>query len=616
MNCQLSARSPVNPLIYLLMLFLTLALSGCGGSSSSGSDPIVIAGINMHPHIYQENGTIAGIDAEVATRVAADAGVDYRLDIEGSSFTDLYNKTKAGPNRAIIGINYAESRKNDFKWVGPISKTGFHVYAKKGSGLGVGQAAAKEIPRIAAIPGWLETTTLENQGFTNLKYFNSYEEAFIAFEKDEVEAIATDLMQLAYTVRGNYSITANFDTIYNYKSAFYYIAFSKDVDDRLISSMQSALDELVINGTVYSTVKKYFPTAPRFMSPDILQIFSEYAPPLNYYTGFIGNYQVAGPTVEIVKEIQKRIGGYASNIYMTSWFDGYATVQELPNSALFTTARTPERENLFQWVGPIASMSPAFYTLKSASITVNTLEQARALTVTTPTQWYTHDYLIANDFGNILTSYYPADSFAQLLSGDADAIYIDSEAVDWLCRESSTSCDDLDRLPIETPASQGYIAFNLNTPQSTVDQWQDALDAMKDEGLLAVIHLGWDGDLERFSHDPALASALSGGVQENVLKEFKRFYDTSPGIYSVQWIDTAGINRFGYPEANSLPAGYDYTLNADIHDSKFLAALANRQQPSAFEIPLNEGGDGAFLFYPVYRYGQYLGVIYTIKMKN
>lgn len=597
------------------MLLLSISLWGCSGDSGGTSTPLVIAGIEMLPHSYRENGKIVGLDVDVSAQVAGNAGVDYRLEIEDISFTELYNKTKAGPNRAIIGINYAESRKNDFKWVGPISKSEFHIFTKKGSGFGLGQAAAKNIPSIAAVPGWLETTTLENQGFTNLTYFDTYEQAFAAFINGDVKAIATDLMQLAYTIRGKYSITATFDTIYSYKSAFYYIAISKDVDDRVISSMQSSLDDLVKNGRVYEILKKYFPTAPKFMSPDTLQLFSEYSPPVNYYTGPLNNYQVAGSSVEIVNEIQKRLGGYASNIFMTSWFDGYATVQELPNSALFTTARTPERENLFQWVGPIATMTPGFFTLTAAHITADTLEKAKALKVTTPTQWYTHDYLKSNGFGTILTSFYPADSFAQLLKGEADAIYIDAEAIDWLCKESGITRDTLSKLPVETPQRQGYIAFSLNTPKTTVDQWQKALDAIKVEGLFDIILLGWDSTLEQFAKDGALAAALAGGVKENVLKELKRFYDASPDIYSVQWIDTKGINRFGYPEANSLPAGYDYNSGTDPNDIKFLTIL-NKRQPAVLEKTLFEGGVGAFLFYPVYRYGQYLGLVYSVKLKN
>jgi len=53
-----------------------------------------------------------------------------------SNFTDLYNKTKAGPNRALIGINYSKERKDDFKWVGPISKSLFYIFAKKSYGIG------------------------------------------------------------------------------------------------------------------------------------------------------------------------------------------------------------------------------------------------------------------------------------------------------------------------------------------------------------------------------------------------------------------------------------------------------------------------------------------------
>lgn len=614
MNCQTNSRAI--PLTYLLMLLLfSFAMCGCSGDSGSTSSPLVIAGIDMHPHSYKDNGAIVGIDADLAARVATDAGIDYRLEMENISFTELYNKTKAGPNRALIGINYAESRKNDFKWVGPISKTEFHVFTKKGSYLGKGQEAAKNIPSIAAVRGILETTTLENQGFKNLVYFDTYPEAFTAFINGDIKGIATDLMEFAYTVRGKYSITADFDTIYGYKAAFYFIAVSKDVDDKTISLMQSKVDELVKNGDVYATLKKYFPTAPKFMSPDILHIFSEYAPPLNYYTGLIGNYQVAGSSVEIVKEIQNRLGGYASSIYMTSWSDGYANVQELPNSALFTTARTPDRENLFQWVGPIATMSPGFFTLKAANISADTLEKAKALKVTTPTEWYTYDYLKANGFGTILTTFYPSDAFAQLLKGEADAIYIDAEAIDWLCRESGITPDILSKLPVETPVRDGYIAFSLNTPKSTVDQWQKILDAMKVEGVFDVILLGWDKNLERFALDPALAAALAGGVEANVLKELKRFYDATPGIYSVQWIDANGINRFGYPEANSLPAGYDYNLKADHNDSKFLGVLAKRKA-AALEISLQEGGTGSFLFYPVYRYGQYLGLIYTIERKK
>lgn len=493
MNRYLSLNRPLGYVIYLLTLMLIIPLWGCGSDSGTARrEPIVIGAIDLRPHSYTENGKIIGVDVDVSTQAASSAGVDYTLEI-GVNATELYNKTKAGPNRAIIGINYAEARKNDFKWVGPVSKSGFVIFTKKNSELGVGQDAAKNIPSIAVVSGWLETITLENQGFKNLRYFDTYEQAFTAFVNGDVKAIASDLMQFGYTIRGKYSITNDFDVCFSYKSAYYYIAFSKDVADSVISSMQSSLDELTRSGKTYEMLKKYFPTVPRYMSPDILQLLSEYAPPRNYYTGSVNNYQVAGSSVEIVNEIQKMLGGYASSISMTSWVDGYATVQELPNSALFTTARTPERENLFQWVGPIATMTPRFYTLKTSNINANTLEKTKVLKVGTPTQWYTYDYLKNSGFANIVTTYYPADSFKQLLNGVTDAIYIDAESIDWLCKETGVSRATLVQQPVETPQRQGYIAFSLNTPRKIIDDWQKALDAIKATGIFDRILLGWSG---------------------------------------------------------------------------------------------------------------------------
>jgi polar amino acid transport system substrate-binding protein len=197
--------------------------------------------------------------------------------------------------------------------------------------------------------------------------------------------------------------------------------------------------------------------------------------------------------VDIVNAIQVRLGGYVSSISSMNWFDAYANVLELPSSALITTARTAERENLFQWVGPIATMTPRFYALKANNIAAATLNDAKALRVSTPDHWYTYDYLVSNGFGKIVgNAYTAADSFKQLLDGTADALLMETEAIDWLCNETGTPRDTIFQLPIVDPPQQnGHIAFSLNTPQETVAQWQKALDAMKDDGTFGRILLGW-----------------------------------------------------------------------------------------------------------------------------
>jgi hypothetical protein len=58
--------------------------------------------------------------------------------------------------------------------------------------------------------------------------------------------------------------------------------------------------------------------------------------------------------------------------------------------------------------------------------------------------------------------------------------------------------------------------------------------------------------LESFVVTSTLIKALAAGDKPKGMQLFKEFYDDTPGIYSVRWMDKKGINRFGYPRANSL----------------------------------------------------------------
>jgi polar amino acid transport system substrate-binding protein len=501
MNCHLFVRHAARPIICLFTLLIGITLYGCSGDHSTRdhstrdhSTPLIITGVDQQPHIYQDGGKIVGLDVDIATLATGNAGVEHSLVME-SSFTDAYNKTKAGPNRALLGINYSKERKDDFKWVGPTSKSEFYIFAKKSAGIGssIGLEACKKIESIAVVgDGWLETITLENFGFKNLRYYPTYKEALAAFDRGDVKAMASEMLQMGYATAGKYAIT-DIDFCMCYKTTFSYMAFSKDVDDSVINSIQGRLDVLIASGKTYEILKTYVPEAIPQISPGLLQLFTEKAPPYNFRTGPLLQYQTAGSSVDIVNTIQTRIGGYVSSIDLVNWFDGYANALELPNSALFTTARTDEREKLFQWVGPIATMTPRFYTLKAKNITAATLNDAKSLRVSTPDQWYTYDYLVKNGFGKIVGNAYTAvDAFKQMLDGTSDALLIEAESIDWLCNDTGTSRDTLSQLPITDPAQlKGYIAFSLNTPHKTVAQWQSALDAMKADGAFDRILLRW-----------------------------------------------------------------------------------------------------------------------------
>jgi hypothetical protein len=119
--------------------------------------------------------------------------------------------------------------------------------------------------------------------------------------------------------------------------------------------------------------------------------------------------------------------------------------------------------------------------------------------------------------------------------------------------------------------------------------------------------------LEAFVSQHSLSAILASDDKIGAMKLFQDFYETTPGIYSVQWVDERGINRFGYPKENSL-TDYDYNRMSDPERDYILKVLADRK-PYTGEARLLEGRTGLFTFRPVFDKDRYLGLVYIIRLK-
>lgn len=475
----------------LILMGLTLFfLNGCE-TVNPEDETIQVSGIEFIPNCYTQDNKIVGIDVDIASEAMQDAGIDFNMNMS-DSWDKAYNATLKGPNKALLTVGYSDERKDLFKWAGPISQ-GMYGIAGKGASTPkypISIDEAKQLEEIAVVRNWLETTTLEDMGFTNLVYFDTYAAALNAFMNNEIKFISSDFYHLVTSMPPNYYMENCF-AVTRYKTVYYYIAFSKDVDDAVVSKCQASIDKMIQDQTTLSIVKRYLPSLPSDYIPGSIQLFTEVNPPYNYYTGLAAERKIVGSSVDIVNEIQKR-NGFVNKINISTWTDAYSTVLYLPNSAVFTTARTASRENLFQWVGPIDSYKTSFYTLASSGITINTLEQAKALkSIATPKDWYTVDFLASNGFNNIVaTAITTQDAFNQLINGEVDALFLKDPVVVWLFKNSGKPEGFISK-QYEAMNSKSYIAFSLSTPKATVDKWQSNLEAMKSDGTFKNIWEQW-----------------------------------------------------------------------------------------------------------------------------
>jgi polar amino acid transport system substrate-binding protein len=87
------------------------------------------------------------------------------------------------------------------------------------------------------------------------------------------------------------------------------------------------------------------------------------------------NGVIDGTNVKIVRELFKR-ANVGIDIVMSSWETAFTAARDKPGQGVFTTARTPDREAQFQWVGPIAVTKWVLLAKKSRGLKVDDLEDA------------------------------------------------------------------------------------------------------------------------------------------------------------------------------------------------------------------------------------------------
>ena len=209
-----------------------------------------------------------------------------------------------------------------------------------------------------------------------------------------------------------------------------------------------------------------------------LKLLTEELPPYNYM-GLEGT--VTGSSTEIVREIASMIGEDLE-IELVAWSEGYNQTLTTPDTALYSTARTVERENLFYWVGPIGYYDIVFYARNNSSISLSSLEDAKkAGTIAVVRDDARHQYLVARNMSNF--ALYPNDESCvkALMSGECQLWLGSSVGASRTLAQAGYELEDVRSL-YTVQKSELYIAFNNQTSSKIIANWQDALDTMKKNG--------------------------------------------------------------------------------------------------------------------------------------
>ncbi|MBI6683512.1 transporter substrate-binding domain-containing protein [Pseudomonas syringae] len=226
---------------------------------------------------------------------------------------------------------------------------------------------------------------------------------------------------------------------------------------------------------------------------DHYQVVTEEWAPYNYSE----NGQLTGMTTEIVRAIMK-VTGHEFTIVLAPSMRASHILKMRPRTIMYSMFRTPEREHLYKWVGPILEESIHPYQLATAP-PVTSLEQLlHAPQITTRHAGLLPDMLQSLGFRNLDKSATESvQLYRMLLNGRTGIIIGDTAAgVAYHSRQLNIAPGTLRQVPIELYRSSLYIAFSRDCEDELVASWANALETLRQSGELGRIQQRYEQPLQ------------------------------------------------------------------------------------------------------------------------
>ncbi len=215
------------------------------------------------------------------------------------------------------------------------------------------------------------------------------------------------------------------------------------------------------------------------------RIITEEFPPYNYTK----NGKITGISTEIVREILKRLG-HPDNIELIPWSEGYNLILKNEHTILFSTTRSPQREKLFRWVGPLVPNNVVFYARKGSGLPVNSLDDAKNISkIGVYKDDFGEQLLIKKGFTNLDSVIDNKENVQKLVDGKIDLWAINELTGKHLAQQVGLA-DKIENVFLVDKKAM-YIAFSKNTPDYIIKKWQAVLDKMHSDGSYARIFLKW-----------------------------------------------------------------------------------------------------------------------------
>jgi len=222
-----------------------------------------------------------------------------------------------------------------------------------------------------------------------------------------------------------------------------------------------------------------------------LTILTENMPPLNY----VENNVLVGPSVETVREIQRRVGSHEP-IQVYPWARAYKMSLEQENVVLFGMTHSEERHDQFKWIGPLATKRDILVARKGSGIKIDSLEDAKKVKSIGTLRDDTRERLLESlGFSNLEPVSDEQLNAKKLVLGRIDLWTYKIPGLRTVCELAGVDYNEVEEVYHLREITLD-IAFSKKTSDSIVQKWKNAFDEMLADGTIMLIRKKWNMKLE------------------------------------------------------------------------------------------------------------------------
>lgn len=244
----------------LSMFLLAALVLMTGVSSAQASDKLYLYTENFPPYnmsatgrAFEHNGSnIDGLCTEMVKAILNNTDLDYVIKLRNWDYG--YNRALSKRNHGIFCTTYTESRAPRFKWVGPLTKNLWTIFAPAGTDL--------QIDRLEDARG-LRFGGYRNDVMTEYLLERGYEVS--ALDSDDLNPKRLELGQIdlwiADRLAGPYFASQQnvegLDPVYSFNDTELFLAINLDTPDATVEKLNAGLQKVHETGMFEAIETKY-----------------------------------------------------------------------------------------------------------------------------------------------------------------------------------------------------------------------------------------------------------------------------------------------------------------------------------------------------------------------